>query len=395
MGPRSRSCPQPSTNARARAPLLRPARAARPRHRPGSAARSSSTRNGAPPAIRHVAASGRSTRPGPVVISSPAVIRSTVRRADPPGLDLVREQDARTRAPAIDDPSTSTTPPASQGSPTTWRIPPASIAFPWSVPSPSGCSVSSPAGVESSRWLNRAVRARSRAAASAAGRRSRRSPRASGGRGGPPRRTTRPGRRSASAPSPARRTKPAADRVAQDATPSAASVASQRSAAERSSPGQPGRHPARHADVAVAVLEVDRAALADPGQQLAGRIRDGDVDVLPQRREQRRDLGAQRVEPEPRRRRHEHRARDGRRRLRAIGARVQQVRLVERRQARLVAGAELVEDGLDRRPVLGRVAVRGVDHLDQHVGAGHLLERGAERVDELVRQLVDEARRCR
>ena len=33
----------------------------------------------------------------------------------------------------------------------------------------------------------------------------------------------------------------------------------------------------------------------------------------------------------------------------------------------------------------------GVDDLDEHVGPGHLLERRAERVDELVGQLVDEA----
>ena len=74
-----------------------------------------------------------------------------------------------------------------------------------------------------------------------------------------------------------------------------------------------------------------------------------------------------------------------RRRLRPVGARVQEVGLVERGEPRLVAGAELVEDRLDRRPVLGAGAVRGVDDLDQHVGPGHLLERRPERVDELVR----------
>ena len=51
---------------------------------------------------------------------------------------------------------------------------------------------------------------------------------------------------------------------------------------------------------------------------------------------------------------------------------------------------ELVEHGLDGRPVLGRVGVRGVDDLDQDVGPVHLLEGGPERVDELVGQLVDE-----
>ena len=60
-------------------------------------------------------------------------------------------------------------------------------------------------------------------------------------------------------------------------------------------------------------------------------------------------------------------------------------------QPRLVARPELVEDGLDGRPVLVEVRVRGVDDLDQDVGPVDLLERRPERVDQLVRQLVDEA----
>ena len=60
-------------------------------------------------------------------------------------------------------------------------------------------------------------------------------------------------------------------------------------------------------------------------------------------------------------------------------------------EARLVARPELVEDGLDGRPVLVVVVVGGVDDLDQHVGPVDLLERRPEGVDELVRQLVDEA----
>ena len=43
--------------------------------------------------------------------------------------------------------------------------------------------------------------------------------------------------------------------------------------------------------------------------------------------------------------------------------------------------------------MLRRVPVRDVDDLEQHVGAVDLLERRAEGVDELVRQLVDEAHR--
>ena len=60
-------------------------------------------------------------------------------------------------------------------------------------------------------------------------------------------------------------------------------------------------------------------------------------------------------------------------------------------EPRLVAGPELVEDGLDGRAVLLEVRVGGVDDLDQDVGPVDLLERRPERVDELVRQLVDEA----
>ena len=69
----------------------------------------------------------------------------------------------------------------------------------------------------------------------------------------------------------------------------------------------------------------------------------------------------------------------------------EEVGLVEHDEARLVARPELVEDGLDRRPVLGEVGVGGVDDLDQDVGPVDLLERRPEGVDELVGQLVDEA----
>jgi hypothetical protein len=62
-------------------------------------------------------------------------------------------------------------------------------------------------------------------------------------------------------------------------------------------------------------------------------------------------------------------------------------------EARLVAGAEFLEDRLDRGPVLGEVAVRGVDDLHEHVGARDFLQRGSEGVYELVGQLVDETHR--
>src|SRR6185436_17767018 len=59
------------------------------------------------------------------------------------------------------------------------------------------------------------------------------------------------------------------------------------------------RDPAVDPDVALAVVELDRAALADPREELAGRVRDVDVDVDPQRGQQRGDLDTKRVEPEP------------------------------------------------------------------------------------------------
>ena len=72
---------------------------------------------------------------------------------------------------------------------------------------------------------------------------------------------------------------------------------------------------------------------------------------------------------------------------------VDQVDLVEHEQARAIAGADLLErllDGLlhDLGLLLGR---GGVEHVREQVGAARLLERGGERVDELVGKLRDEA----
>ena len=75
------------------------------------------------------------------------------------------------------------------------------------------------------------------------------------------------------------------------------------------------------------------------------------------------------------------------------GGVLDQVGLVERDEARLVAGAQLVEDRLDRCPVLAEVRIGRVDDLEQDVGPVDLLERRPERVDELVGQLVDETDR--
>ena len=72
---------------------------------------------------------------------------------------------------------------------------------------------------------------------------------------------------------------------------------------------------------------------------------------------------------------------------------VEGVGLVEHEQARAVAGADLLEDGVDGAQHLVHLDLghRGVDDVQHEVGHGRLLERRAEGVDELVGQLADEA----
>ena len=66
---------------------------------------------------------------------------------------------------------------------------------------------------------------------------------------------------------------------------------------------------------------------------------------------------------------------------------VEHVGLVEHEQARLVAGADLLEHVLDRARHLDELLLggAGVDHVQDQVGPVGLLERRAERVDQLVR----------
>ena len=56
-------------------------------------------------------------------------------------------------------------------------------------------------------------------------------------------------------------------------------------------------------------------------------------------------------------------------------------------------GADLGEHLADRADLLLRVGVRAVDDVHDQVGVGDLLQRRAERLDELVRQVPDEADR--
>src|SRR3954451_10386953 len=133
------------------------------------------------------------------------------------------------------------------------------------------------------------------------------------------------------------------------------------------------REAPRDPDVALAVVELDGSPLANPCEQLARSVRNGEVDVLPERREDLGDLGPERVEPDAREPRDEDGAGDRRRRCLAIG-RPEKVRLVERDDAGLVAGTELVEHELDSLAVLGEVRVRRVDDFEQHVSSRDLLE---------------------
>ena len=71
--------------------------------------------------------------------------------------------------------------------------------------------------------------------------------------------------------------------------------------------------------------------------------------------------------------------------------RVEEIRLVEGHKARLVPGAELIEDGLDGGPVFLEVTVGGIDDFHQNVCAIHFVEGRPEGLHELVWQLVDEA----
>ena len=76
---------------------------------------------------------------------------------------------------------------------------------------------------------------------------------------------------------------------------------------------------------------------------------------------------------------------------------VDRVRLVEHEQARLLAHADRLQhvlDGARHGEELLLVRAR-VDHVQEQVGPPRLLQRGAERVDELVRQLADEPDRVR
>ncbi len=100
---------------------------------------------------------------------------------------------------------------------------------------------------------------------------------------------------------------------------------------------------------------------------------------------------AQRLQALARHAAHQHRVRVAQAQLVAFPL-VEQIDLVQHQYPRALAGADLLQRLLDR--VLHRLGLtlgrRGVEHVGQQVGAAGLLQRRAERIDQLVRQLADE-----
>ena len=72
---------------------------------------------------------------------------------------------------------------------------------------------------------------------------------------------------------------------------------------------------------------------------------------------------------------------------------VDEVRLVEDHDLGDVARADVADHVAHRLQLRGRIGVRGIDDVHDDIGVADLLERRAERLDELVRQVADEADR--
>ena len=79
------------------------------------------------------------------------------------------------------------------------------------------------------------------------------------------------------------------------------------------------------------------------------------------------------------------------RRSRSIDLGVGEVGLVDDDDLAHVGGVDVGEHGAHRGDLALRVGVRAVDDVQEQVGLGDLLERRAERLDELVRQRAHEA----
>src|SRR3954453_7201558 len=173
----------------------------------------------------------------------------------------------------------------------------------------------------------------------------------------------------------------------------AGAVAVRRHGEARVALGHRGRHAAADAHAFGGVGAVERvagdvvqlgepAALGERQQQVdrAQRLAEGALDAL-----------AEDVEPLAGERRDEHAVRVAVAQLLAALV-VDAIRLVEHEQPRPVARADLVEHALHRAQHLDHLVLvdRRVDDMDDEVGEPGLLERRAERVDELVGELADE-----
>ena len=75
--------------------------------------------------------------------------------------------------------------------------------------------------------------------------------------------------------------------------------------------------------------------------------------------------------------------------------RADQVALVEHEQHRAIRGADLGEHASDRGGARRPVRMTRIDHVQEEIGLGHLLQRGAERRHQGMRQPIDESDRVR
>ena len=155
--------------------------------------------------------------------------------------------------------------------------------------------------------------------------------------------------------------------------------------------GEVGRHPRGHPGAVVDVLAGEHlTGLVDAADQVAAVVRHEHLDVDVGLGQLVGDEGAQLVEALAGAGRHDDR-------VLLVPTqpvddlRVGEVGLVDDDDLAHVGGVDVGEHGAHRGDLALGVGVRAVDDVQQQVGLGDLLERGAERLDELVRQRAHEA----
>src|ERR1041385_1775138 len=140
------------------------------------------------------------------------------------------------------------------------------------------------------------------------------------------------------------------------------------------------------------------ALAMDLGQQFSVRRREEDVAQWTTRANRSRQRAPQRLEAAIGDRRDEDRRRDERadaileREQRLV---FQEIDLVEHEDFRDVFHSELVEHLIDDDALLFPRRRAGIDHVEKEVGLACLLERGAERCDQVVRELANESHSVR